>query len=132
MPSTISVGVTPRVCAIAAPASANTPTSTPAPSLIFMVSPRVSASCPAPRPSGLRVHPVDDILVLGIDERPFQLHGRCQLFVLRGQDLLDEAELLDGLDPGQLLVHPLDLARDQVLHLLRAAERGEVGERDIL
>src|SRR6266478_5159324 len=112
MPSTISVGVTPRVCAIAAPASTTTPTSTPAPSTVFIVSPRVCTSCPAPRPSGLRVHPVDDILVLGVDERPLQLHGRGQLFVLRGQDLLDEAELLDRLDTGQLLVHPLDLARD--------------------
>ena len=35
------------------------------------------------------------------------------------------------LHPGELLVHPLDLAPDQVLDLLGPAQRGEVGERHV-
>src|SRR5262245_4172744 len=60
--------------------------------------------------SGLGVHGVDEWLVLRVDEGAAELHRRRQLLVLRGQDLLDEAELLDRLDAGQALVDPLDLA----------------------
>src|SRR5207302_4157515 len=74
------------------------------------------------------IHAVDDVLVLAVHERPLQLHGRSQLLVLRREDLLDQAERLDRLHPGQLLVDPLDLVADELLHFPGAAQRGEVGE----
>src|SRR5439155_824621 len=74
---------------------------------------------------------VDRVLVFHADQRPLQLHGRRQLLVVGSEDLLDEAELLDGLDPRELPVHALDLAPDQVPDFGGAAERGEVGERDV-
>src|SRR6266571_4159366 len=131
---TISVFVTPRVsfCAMAAPASATAPISTPIPSSFFINA--LLSWLPAFGRSGLsnsRVHPVDDLFVFRVHVRPLQLHGRRQLFVLGGENLLDQAELLDGLHPGELPVHPLDLAPDEVLHLPGPAERGEVGERHV-
>src|SRR6266852_3866508 len=128
MPRTISVLVTPRVsfCAMAAPARATKPTSTPTPSSFLM-----SCSfrgCPSAirRPSSPRVHSVDHRFVFHVHECPLQLHGRRQLLVLGGEDLLDEAELLDRLYPRELPVHPLDLAPEQVLDLLGATQGGEV------
>src|SRR5213594_4787542 len=122
MPSTISVLLTPRVsfCPVATPASASAPTTTAAAIRIF-----IARSFSFEGFLSLRVHGVDHVLVLRADERPLQLHGRRQLLVIGGEDLLDEAKLLDGLDTGQLPIHALDLAPDQVPHLRGAAERGE-------
>src|SRR5207245_11334824 len=122
MPSTISLAVTPRVsfCAVATPATASAPTSTATASRLFMD--RSFRSAGWRRPSPRRVHLVDDVLVLGVHQGPLELHGRRQLLVLGRQDLLDEPERLDGLHPGQLPVHPLDLRPDQVLHLLGPAQ----------
>src|SRR5215510_8098302 len=136
MPSTISVLLTPRLCAAATPASATAPTSPAATSRILIVgSFRRVRQCPGRRAAdaalGLGVHGVDDVLVLAVDERALELHGRRELLVLRGEDLLDQPELLDGLDPRQLPVDPLDLAADQSLDLLGPAERGEVRERHV-
>src|SRR5882672_12129125 len=121
MPSTISPGVTPRVsfCAAATPATASAPASTATASHLFMDRSSLSPGC---------VHVVDDVLVLGVHERALELHGRRQLLVLRRENLLDQPEGLDGLHPGHLPVHPLDLRPDEVLHLLGPAQRGEVGE----
>src|SRR5438046_6016011 len=96
MPSTISVLLPPRVsfCAVATPATASAPTITAAAIRIFIARSFFSLA--------LSVHGVDDILVLRADERPLQLHGRRQLLVVGSEDLLDEAELLDGLDPREL------------------------------
>src|SRR5215469_3935570 len=122
MPSTISVGVTPRCdWARAWPTRARAPTR--ATIAIFFIVGSFGRTW-----LGVRVHGVDDVLVLDVDEGTAELHGRRQLLVLRGENLLDEAELLDGLHPRELLVHPLDLAPDQVLHLGGPAEGGEVGE----
>src|SRR5712692_8144483 len=125
MPSTISVLVTPRVsfCAIAVPVSATVTTSTSAtPDRFFIAHPlsRLGEDVrppPKSRVLPLRIHAVDHVLVLCIHERSLQLHRRRQLLVLGGEDLLDEPELLDRLDAGKLLVHPFDLAPDQVLDL---------------
>src|SRR4030095_1676698 len=121
MPSTISVGVTPRVSASATPARARAAMRTTVPSVFFMESP-LRWGLP------IHVHGVDDVLVLDVDERTLELHGRRQLVVLGGEDLLDETELLDRLHAGKLLVHPLDLAPDQILDLLGPAQRGKIGE----
>src|SRR5439155_5531027 len=69
------------------------------------------------------IHGIDDVLVLFADEGPLQFHRRRELLVLRGEDLLDQPERLDGFHPRELFVHPLDLAGDQILDLLGAAER---------
>src|SRR5215467_1775782 len=126
MPSTISVGVTPRCdWARTWPTRARAPTR--ATIAIFFIVGSFGRTW-----LGVRVHGVDDVLVLDVDEGTAELHGRRQLLVLRGEDLLDEPELLDGLHPRELLVHPLDLAPDQVLHLGGPAEGGEVGEGYVL
>src|SRR5499426_4716104 len=126
MPSTISVGVTPRCdWAGAWPTRARAPAR--ATIAIFFIVGSFGRTW-----LGVRVHGVDDVLVLDVDEGALELHGRRQLVVLRGEDLLDEAELLDGLHAGELPVHALDLAPDQILHLLGPAERGEVGEGHVL
>src|ERR1051325_7159193 len=98
MPSTISVGVTPRVsfCAAATPATASAPASTATASHLVMDRSSLSPC---------RVHVVDDVLVLGVHERPLELHGGRQLLVLGREDLLDEPEGLDGLHPRHLPVH---------------------------
>src|SRR5262245_53043450 len=129
MPSTISVLLTPRACcATAAVLSPITASSAAAPSHFVMPrSFRLVAPRPVARRSGLRVHGVDQLLVLHVDEGPAELHGRGQLLVLGGEELLDEAELLHRLHPGELLVHPGDLALDEVLHFFGPAQRGEVG-----
>src|SRR5206468_60059 len=123
---------TPRVsfCATATPAAATTPTTTLRIKSFFIA--RSLRKCrPWAVPLSLRVHVVDDVLVLRVDERALELHRRRQLVVLRREDLLDEPELLDRLHPGELLVDALDLAPDEVLHVLRATQRGEVRERDV-
>ena len=61
----------------------------------------------------------------------FSFMCRRQLVVLGRELLLDQAEFLDRLDPREALIHLLDLRPDQVLHLARAAQRGEVGERHV-
>src|SRR4029077_6593357 len=137
IPSTISVLLTPRVsrCAVATAASATAPISTPTSTsrILIIRSFRRDAMPGCRRPRGLRlgVHGVDHVPVLSVDERALELHGRRELLVLRGEDLLDQPKLLDGLDPRQLPVDPIDLAPDQALDLLGAAERGEVRERHV-
>src|SRR5262245_63850535 len=122
MPSTISVALTPRVsfCAIAVPTSAIVSTSANITRPVLIVASSVGLRRSASRAG---VHAVDDVLVLTIDQRPLQLHGRGQLVVLGCEDLLDQVEALDALHPRHLLVHTLDLALDQVLALLGPAQR---------
>src|SRR5215469_1811431 len=91
MPSTISVGVTPRCdWARAWPTRARAPAR--ATIAIFFIVGSFGRTW-----LGVRVHGVDDVLVLDVDEGASELHGRGQLLVLRGEDLLDEPEFLDGL-----------------------------------
>src|SRR5436309_6943004 len=136
IPSTISVLLTLRVSfwATASPASATAPTSTPAATSRILIARSFrsdATSGPRRRRAALRlgVHGLDHVLVLSVDERALELHRRRELLVLRGEDLLDQPELLDGLDPRQLPIDAVDLAPDQALDLLSAAERGEVRER---
>src|SRR5262245_39280009 len=128
MPSTISPLLTPRVSfwAMAAPATATATASTPAIRAVL-----IERLLSSPRPagaSGLSVHGVDHVPVLRAHEAPLELHGGRELLVLGGEELLDQVKLLDGLDPGELLVHPLDLLPDQILDFPGPAEGGEVGE----
>src|SRR5207249_5734766 len=138
IPSTISVLLTPRVSfwATASPASATAPTSTPAATSRILIARSFrsdATSGPRRRRAALRlgVHGLDHVLVLSVDERALELHGRRELLVLRGEDLLDQPEFLDGLDACQLPVDPVDLAADQPLDFLGPAQRGEVRERHV-
>src|SRR5262245_6656720 len=136
IPRTISVLLTPRVfCAAATPISATAPTSTPAATSRILIACSFRSDATSGRrrraASCLGVHGVDHVLVLSVDERALELHGRRELLVLCGEDLLDQPELLDGLHARQLPVDPVDLAADQLLDLLGPAERGEVRERHV-
>src|SRR5262245_11683533 len=126
MPRTISPLLTPRVvCAAAAAASATNTTEHPTASSLLMPGSfrvvvvserrlcrrhpswgRQRGGRPRPRRRSLGVHRVDQLAVLLVHERPLELHRRGQLLVLRRQDLLDEPELLDGLDARELTVDP--------------------------
>ena len=61
----------------------------------------------------------------------FELHGRREFLVFGGQLVFQQEEFLDLLNPRKLLVHPVNLALDQCLHLGRARERRVVTERHI-
>src|SRR5215472_11639750 len=134
MPKVTSLAVTPRCCAIApAATSDNAPvTARPIP---FVDLPIVSSlyCCGTITPSTrLDIHAVDHALVLLVHELALEFHGRRQFVVLGGELLLDQPELLDGLDPREVLVDPLDLRPDQVGDFAGSAERGEVGEGHIV
>src|SRR5437763_16562912 len=74
MPSTISVLVTPRVsfCATATPTPAMTPTTTLR-IKSFFIARSLRKVRPGAVPLSLRVHVVDHVLVLGVDERTLEL-----------------------------------------------------------
>src|SRR5580698_5236681 len=122
MPKVISVGVTPRCCAKAPGAMASTAKAIAIPAFLIILLPPLAC---------VGIHAVDHRLVLLADELALELHGRRDLVVLGRELLLDQPELLDRLDPREACVDPLDLRPDQVLHLARAAQRGEVGERHV-
>src|ERR1700730_5250949 len=67
-----------------------------------------------------------------VHEIPLQLHGRRQFLFLRRQLALDQEELLDGFDAGEIGVHRLDLALDQILDLGCPAQAGVIGEGNVL
>src|SRR5215468_12742367 len=127
MPNVTSVGVTPRVCAEAPAVGSSAAATIAIPQVIadlFIVS-----SLAGRNYSGLArlgIHAVDHGLVFLVHELALELHCRRHLVVFRGELLLDQAELLDGLDPREVLVDPLDLRPDQILDLARATQRGEV------
>src|SRR6476659_1412475 len=116
MPNTTSLAVTPRCCADAPEATAMAATAIATPIVVLVIC-FLLLAC-------FGIHAVDHRLVLVADELALELHGRRDLVVLGRELLLDQPELLDGLDPGEACVDPLDLGPDQVLHLARAAERG--------
>src|ERR1700716_3709531 len=68
------------------------------------------------------IHGVDLGRIALVHETPLQLHGRRQFLVLGRQLALDQEELLDGFDPGEIDVDRLDLALDQILDLRRPAQ----------
>src|SRR6202045_3790502 len=76
----------------------------------------------------LAIHGVDLDRVALVHEIPLQLHGRRQFLVLGRQLALDQEEFLDGFDAGEIGVHRLDLALDQILNLRRPAQAGVIGE----
>src|SRR5690242_19507528 len=126
MPNTISFAVTPRVCADAGrDASVATATAVTRPIVDLCICSSLNASIVLL--ANLGIHAVDHPLVLLVHEPALELHRGCELVVLGGELLLDQPELLDRLDPGEVAVHPLDLRPDQVVDLARSAERGEIG-----
>src|SRR6266446_8491840 len=76
--------------------------------------PGYQGSSVIPSRRGAGVERLDLAGVFLVHEFALELHGRGELVVLRGELLLDQVELLDGLDPGELGVDLLDLAPDQV------------------
>src|SRR5690242_9766710 len=78
------------------------------------------------------IHRVDLASVALVHEIALQLHGRRQLLVLRRELPLDQHELLDGFDAGEIGIHRLDLAPDQILDLGRAAQAGVIGEGNVV
>src|SRR5215831_4098714 len=120
MPNTTSVGVTPRVSAEAPAIGSSAAVAIAIPIVIvdLFIVPSL-AGCDYSGLARLGIHAVDHRLVLLVHKFPLELHGRRQLIVLGGELLLDQAELLDGFDPREVLVDPLDLRPDQVLHLAR-------------
>src|SRR6185369_3315975 len=78
------------------------------------------------------IHGVDLGGVAFVHEAALQLHGRRQLLVLGRELAFDQVELLDGFDAREVDVDRLDLALDQVLDFLRAAQAGVVGEGNVL
>src|SRR5216683_5860827 len=68
------------------------------------------------------IHGVDLAGVTLVHKTALQLHGRRQFLVLGRQLPLDQIEFLDGLDPGEIDVHRLDLALDQILDRRGAAQ----------
>src|SRR5882672_1572647 len=67
-----------------------------------------------------------------VHETPLQLHGRRQFLVLGRQLALDQEELLDGLDAGEVDIDRLDLALDQILDLRRPAQAGIIGKGNVM
>src|SRR3979409_2102493 len=63
----------------------------------------------------LAIHGVDLAREALLPEIPLQLHGRGQFLVFGRQLALDQEELLDGFDTGEIGVHRLDLAQHQIL-----------------
>ena len=67
------------------------------------------------------------------DELALELHRRRQFLVLGGELLLDQAELLDLLDPGELRCSPArSRARSARCTSRRAGQAGVVGERHVV
>src|SRR5262249_829062 len=138
MPSTISVLVTPRVCAdasVATAASAATATLINVRYIVFFLLWKVAqlSGCKALISSGpslrsVGVHAVDQYFVFLVHELALQLHRWRQLIVLCRELMFDQPELLDRLGLCEALIDLLDLRPDQVLHLARATKRGKVSE----
>src|SRR5512147_1006647 len=97
-PITISSLLTPCVCATAAPL-ANAAAAMREAANFMGGSPGWSSA----------VHRIDALGVLLLDELALELHRRRQLVVFRGQQRLEQEELLDLLDAGELPVDALDL-----------------------
>src|SRR5215212_2908238 len=68
------------------------------------------------------VHRLDPVGVLALDQLSLELHRRRQFLVLGAELRLEQAELLDLLDPRELAVDPLDLAPDQLAHFGRSGQ----------
>src|SRR5258707_5500355 len=63
------------------------------------------------------IHGVDLVRVPLVHKTPLQLHGRRQFLVLGRELAFNQEEFLDGFDAGEIGIHRLDLALDQVLDL---------------
>src|SRR5712672_4172423 len=125
MPSRISVGVTPRVCADAPAVASDAASAIAIPRPIvdfFIFSSLFPRGCDYSGLARLGIHAVDHPDVLFIHELALELHCRRELVVLGGELLLDQPELLDRLDPREILVDPFDLRPDAVVDLARAAQ----------
>src|SRR5664279_6339632 len=83
-------------------------------------------------PQSGAIHRLDPVGVFLLDELALELHRRCQLLVFGGELRLEEAKLLDLLDPRELAVDGLDLAPDEILHRLCPREARVVAERDVV
>src|SRR5437660_12364836 len=105
MPNVTSVAVTPRCCAIAPDVMAIAATDIRPIVHLFIFSSLDPVAKYIPL-TCLGIHAVNHCLVLFADELALELHGRRHLVVLGGELLLDQPELLDGLDPREALVDP--------------------------
>src|SRR5258706_13071703 len=78
------------------------------------------------------IHRFDAGGVLLFDEFALELHRRGEFFIFCAELRFEQKKLLDLLHARHLLVHALDLAPDEVLHLLGTGQARIVRERDVV
>ena len=78
------------------------------------------------------IHLIDEIGIFFINDLALQLHSRCQFLVFRIKQLVDQSELLDGLNSRKLQVNGLNPLPYKILNLLGMTQTCVVRKWNVL